>query len=182
MPIDTAIGQSLAKPSALRLGWEYMKFGMPGSEGRAPCRRSRDPGVGGPKVRNQCAVRMSVALCRSMNADIFGAYDGGSLHSGHGCAGADDDKCRHIASSETLFNYLRETLNFTFEPIGTNYSLIPQPGIIFFQNISGFRAGVGDHIDYWNGRTYFNAVSGTGGPSGNLNLFRRASRVWYCRL
>lgn len=134
-----------------------MKFGMPGSEGRAPCRRSRDPGVGGPKVRNQCAVRMSVALCRSMNADIFGA---------------DDDKCRHIASSETLFNYLRETLNFTFEPIGTNYSLIPQPGIIFFQNISGFRAGVGDHFDYWNGRTYFNAVSGTSGPSGNLNLFR----------
>ena len=97
------------------------------------------------------------ALCRSMNADIFGA---------------DDDKCRHIASSETLFNYLRETLSFTFEPIGTNYSLILQPVIIFFQNISGFRAGVGDHIDYWNGRTYFNAVSGTSGPSGNLNLFR----------
>ena len=100
-----------------------MKFGMPGSEGRAPSRRSRDPGVGGPKVRNQCAVRMSVALCRSMNADIFGA---------------DDDKCRHIASSETLFNYLRETLNFTFEPIGTNYSLIPQPGIIFFRTSVDF--------------------------------------------
>jgi hypothetical protein len=117
-----------------------------------------------------------------MNDDIFGAYTAGALHSARCCAGEDGDKYRHISSAETLFGYLKDTLGFGFSPVGSNPSSITAPGIIFFQNIQGFRAGVGDHIDYWNGRTYFNAVTGEGAPSGRLTLFNRASRVHFCRL
>ena len=182
MPIDLTIPACLARPTAIGLEREYQRFGPPNSETRAPCRRSRDPGVGGPKVRNQCAVRMSVALCRSMNGDIFDAYTEGALHSARCCAGRDADKYRHITSSETLYTYLSGTLNFRFSPAGTDPGSLRHPGIIFFQNIQGFRNGAGDHIDYWNGQTYFNAVTGEGGPSGALTLFNRASRVFFCRL
>lgn len=148
-----------------------------------PCRRSRDPGIGGPQVRNQCAVRMSVALCRAMGEDIFGPYDMGGLHGARCCAGEDEDKHRHITGAQGLFTYLRGTLRFPFRQIAGADEIRPHKGIVFFDDVFTRKNGTrGDHIDYWNGRTYTNAATGAGAPSGDLDMFDDAARIWFCQL
>ena len=174
--------QCLARPTAHGLAREFRRFGAPGAEGRLPCRRSRDRSVGGPMVLNQCAVRMSVALCRSMNDDIFGPYDGG-LHSDQCCAGP--VPCRHISSAQTLFRHLQRKLGFAFERLATGAAGISgRKGIVFFDDVFIRRNGTaGDHIDFWDGRTYTNEATGAGAPTGDLPMFDDARRgVWFCQL
>ena len=167
----TLTRQCLSKPTAQGLEEAFNLFGAPGSSGRAPCRR----------VRNNCAVRMCVALSRSMNVDILGAYTGGLVHSGRNCMG--EEKFRHIAGSRDLYRYLQTSLGFQFVRLNANGEPPQGKGILFFSNCFTRENGTtGSHIDYWNGRTYTNAATGTGGPRGRLRLFDSADRVYFCRL
>ncbi len=167
--------QCLSKPTAEGLEEAFKLFGVAGAPARAPCNR----------IRNNCAVRMCVALSRSMNVDVLGAYTGGMVHSGRNCMGA--EKFRHISSSQELFNYLRGSLGFSFVRLNTDGPSPSGKGILFFRNCfhrARDAEGVnrGDHIDYWNGQAYTNAATGTGAPRGRLDLFERADRVYFCRL
>ena len=169
----------LERPTAEGLAQEFVNFGLPHTEGRYPCRRSRDLDIGGPRITNQCAVRMSVALCRSMNNDIFGAFTGGNVHSTNCCSG--ENKFRHITRAQSLFDYLNDTLNFNFQRVGSSPAeLSGRKGILFLRHC--FRGGRGSHIDYWNGTTYTNSASGNAAASSSLGLFRTSSDIYFCAL
>lgn len=172
----------IIKPLARELEQEYLRFGPSGHDGRYPCRRSRDHGISGPKVRNQCAVRMSVALSRARNLNILEFYDGGALHSARCCAGP--NPYPHISSAQTLFNHIRRVLLFDFTAVTGGASAIAnRKGIIFFDNVFERSNGTrGDHIDYWNGQTYMNNATGAGTPNGNLRMLNDASGIWFCAL
>lgn len=184
------MSHGLIKPFAIEVEREYRRFGISGADTRFPCRRSRDAGIGGPKVNNQCAVRMSVALSRAKGQDILEYYEGKALHSARCCAGS--DKCPHISSAKTLFNHIKKVLNWSFEPVkGGASALAKRKGIIFFDTISTFKrkdaegretGEYGDHIDFWNGQTYMNRATGSGAPSSSLNLFSDSKSVWFCEL
>ncbi len=182
----------LIKPFAFDVEREYRSFGTSGADTRFPCRRSRDAGIGGPRVDNQCAVRMSVALSRAKRQDILEYYRGAALHSARCCAGS--EKYSHISSAKTLFNHIRNVLNWNFEEVRGGESSLARPkgkGIIFFDTISTFArkdaqgrvtGEYGDHIDFWNGQTYMNRATGSGTPSSSLNLFGDSKSVWFCQL
>jgi hypothetical protein len=164
------------RPPVMVLEREFEQFGPPGDSRRRPCTRT-----GGGSVRNQCAVRMSVALSRAMNSDVLGAYRGGNVHSARCCSGENGQ--RHITGSRQLYNYLRNTLGFEFERNRAGASGIPRKGILFFLRCFNRSNGTrGSHIDYWNGHRYTNSAAGEGGADRNLRLFRRADRVYFCPL
>lgn len=150
-----------------------------------PCTRT-----GSLRVSNQCAVRMSVALSRNMGTDVLGAFRRGGVHGPRCCAGTGAEKVRHITSAENLFTYLRRTLNFPFVRISGANDTNSRPGIIYFENCfhrsrdrrRGITEKRGDHIDYWNGSAYFNAVTGNNAAPADLDLFDRASAVWFYRV
>lgn len=171
-----------AVPTAKALEREFLAFGRPRSDDRYPCRRSRDigPGLSGPRVQHQCAVRMSVALCRSMNVDIFSSYRGGGIHSARCCAGS--RQFRHLTRAQNLFDHLENTLLFDFQPCGGLTELLNIKGIIFFRHC--FNTGNrGSHIDYWNGITYTNSAAGNAAASRGLPLFQNATGgVFFFRL
>jgi len=172
----------IIRPLARELEREYMRFGPSGHDGRFPCRRSRDRGIGGPRVDNQCAVRMSVALSRSRGLNILEYYTGDALHSAACCAAP--NPYPHISSAQTLFRHLQRVLLFSFtEVTGGASAIAARKGIIFFDNVFERDDGTrGDHIDYWNGQTYMNNATGAGAPRGRLRMFDDAPHVWFCEL
>lgn len=122
---------------------------------------------------NQCAVRMSRS---AIKAGIdFSDYP--------------DPTCRGEGSFKGL-NYARgaESLaNYFYVKFGKNKSrsvfiinrtsslaqsakrqILYRKGIIFFRNIKGFRGGIGDHIDLWDGKQT------TGGE-----YFNESIEVWF---
>ena len=68
------INMCLRRPTAAGLEAEYEIFR---NQGRFPCTRSTADGD--RRVRNQCAVRMSIALSRAMNHDVMYAIAARSL-------------------------------------------------------------------------------------------------------
>jgi len=179
----TPIRACLRRPTAAGLEAEFTVYN---TTGRFPCTRSNS--AGGRRVVNQCAVRMSLALCRSMGHDILGSYPPrtGNLHSDRCCANrsaTDPQNYRHSTRAVELRDYLANTLGFRFEVIGSDPAVISAPnerkGIIFFLNLDG---GTGSHIDYWNGSSYTNEYSGSNAPNSNLPMFRDAQRVELCEL
>ncbi len=113
--VYTIVKAIFKRPMASRLEAEFAKFRTE-TDGRMPCRRSRSGGPSGPRVKNQCAVRMSVALCRAANGDIFGDYHGGNVHSPSCCAGGEEAQHRHITSATDLKEYLKFQ-GFNFKPV-----------------------------------------------------------------
>lgn len=172
------------RPPAIHLSREFENFGGPGNDGRFPCRRDRDPGLRGNRVVNQCGVRMSVAICRAINQDIFDNFTGRNLHSTRCCAGETANKYRHLARAQDLYDYLNNGLGYNFVESTRNPSdLIESPGIIFFENcFPNERGGVGSHIDYWNGDTYTNSAAGNARADVGLGLFQDADAIFFCRL
>ena len=180
------INMCLYRPTAAGLEAEYEIFRR---RGRFPCTRSRADGD--RRVRNQCAVRMSIALSRAMNHDVLGRYrsafpQDGNYHSAR-CCGArgelDAQAVPHVTRAVSLKEYLANTLGFDFRDIGSDPSVISgenrKRGIIFFLRLD---RGTGSHIDYWNGQAYFNEYSGGASPSPDLPMFRRAMEVSFCEL
>ena len=88
---------------------------------------------------NQCAIRLSIAL----------------VSSGFALTAYPDPLCSHghARGAESLANYLWRQVGRPQVHPGRRARTAVQgrPGIVFFRNIIGFRGGVGDHIDLWDG-------------------------------
>ncbi len=111
--VYTIVKAVFTRATAARLEAEFNKFRTI-NDGRFPCRRSRPGGPSGMRVKNQCAVRMSVALCRAVEGDIFGNFKGKNLHSPRCCAGGEEVPHRHITSATDLKKYL-QSIGYTFK-------------------------------------------------------------------
>jgi hypothetical protein len=88
---------------------------------------------------NQCSIRMSIAL----------------IGAGFPLTGYTDPTCAHghARGAESLANFLwRKARRPTIYTSGTAFTAAcaNQTGISFFKDITGFRGGIGDHIDLWN--------------------------------
>jgi len=170
------MNQCLSRPTSIGLENQFRVFGQPGTPTRYPCKR---------EIKNQCAVRMSVALCRAMGTDIFGSYPYETLvHSEDCCIDVNSrhEKVRHITSAKSLFNYLRNRLGFGFIEIKAPGIIQGKKGIIYFEKCYTRGNGrKGNHIDYWDGNRYTNSAQGIN-SGGNLRLFRKAEKVWFCQL
>lgn len=176
--IEDLTGLILFRPSAHLVEKEFNDFASRAG-GREPCKRASAPS-------NQCAVRMSVALCRAMGKDIFRQYPDSDLHSAKCCDGV--EKHRHVGSAQGLFEHLSKNLPFHFRKLnkdGAMAEIADLKGILFFDHIKGFiRKGGsnGDHIDYWDGKKYSNSARGARAAGGSLSLFKRARTIWFCQL
>ncbi|MFT4540928.1 MAG: hypothetical protein ACI835_003388 [Planctomycetota bacterium] len=170
----------IIKPTAKELEAEFDKFRLPEPKGgRMPCSRTGDR-----KVRNQCAVRMSVALSRAMGIDVLESYKGGNVHSSRCCKG--EHGTRHITGATDLLNHLRDALHFKFEKCFINdpATVNQQKGIIFFTKCFSKHDGtIGSHIDYWDGEKYSNKASGSGAANEKLKLFGTSiGDILFCKL
>jgi hypothetical protein len=90
--------------------------------------------------KNQCAIRVSIALI------------------GAGCPldGYSEPTCKHghARGAESLATYLWRNLSkpkIYRSGDTAKAELASKQGIIFFKDIAGFRGGIGDHIDLWDG-------------------------------
>ncbi len=120
--VHTKIKVNLPRPSASGLAAEFVKFRI---DGRMPCNRVKSDGK--RKISNQCAVRMSIALSRSIGDDILVNYrdffkrkissdDLPLIHSQDCCAGAEENRYPHITGATHLKDYLKSQ-GFTFLPV-----------------------------------------------------------------
>jgi hypothetical protein len=96
----------------------------------APCDQAWD---------NQCAIRVSIALV------------GAGFH----LTGYTDPLCKHghARGAESLANYLWKQLRppIVRKDAGkAKAATKDKTGIVFFRDITGFRGGLGDHIDLWD--------------------------------
>jgi hypothetical protein len=137
-------------------------------------------------IRNQCAVRMSVALVRcGFSLDAFQPRR--RVHRGRRA-------CRlaphHVLGAHELARYLEDIWGaaerFTgAAAAGAKDRLLGRTGVIYFNNCFRRSAGgpqTGDHIDLWTGRQYYNQIIhvGAGGDAGaRAPLFDRADAVWF---
>ena len=150
-----------------------------------PCRRT------GP---NQCAVRMSIALGRA-GFGLEGFPSRQYVHSGDG--GCATDGISHVTSAVALGTWLRSALGDPLiirPPSGTTgcaqalEQIRGQTGIVYFNNCftrQGATAQAGDHIDLFNGQSYYNNINRTeagGDATTGGNLFGRADEVWFWRV
>ena len=149
-----------------------------------PCRRTG---------RNQCAVRMSIALGRAgFGLESFPARE--SVHSGGGGCGT--DSMSHVTSAVGLATWLRTALGppVVIRPAAGSTGCAPaleqisgQTGIVYFNNCftrEGATAQVGDHIDLFNGARYYNDINnvhagGTESRGAGGHLFGNADQVWF---
>ena len=140
-------------------------------------------------ARNQCAVRMSVALERC-GLSLSAFRPPRRVHRNRA-------SCRlsipHVLGASELARYLRRLWGVThlFRRSTLDEaaaSLAGHQGIIYFSNCYRRRSGGprrGDHIDLWDGQRYYNQVIhlGAGGDAGaDAPLFDRADQVWFFRL
>ena len=125
----------LQTPTAARLERAFTYFRID-NKGPMPCRRNRDLGISGPRVHNQCAVRMSVALSRSMGRDILDTYTDGEKHSEKCCTEEHGTPYSHITGATPLLEHLESNLGLTFEKYKKikPSQLEKRKGIIFFKN------------------------------------------------
>lgn len=140
-------------------------------------------------IKNQCAVRMSVALVRcGFSLDAFDPQS--RVHRGL-------QSCRlshpHLLGAEELARYLvrmwGEPEKFVGSSLGNaRASLRGRTGVIYFNNCFRREAGgplTGDHIDMWDGEHYYNQIIhvGAGGDACiRADLFDRADAVWFFQL
>lgn len=137
-------------------------------------------------VRNQCAVRMSIALERcgfSLNA-----FDPARrVHRGRSRC---KQSIQHVLGANELARYLTGLWGVPQRFRGRNKdsaqeSLAGCRGVIYFDNCfrrAGQASKRGDHIDLWNGSQYYNQIIrvGAGGDAGaRARLFGRAEEVWF---
>lgn len=97
---------------------------------RSPCDQGWD---------NQCAIRLSTAL----------------VNAGFNLTDYTDPLCKHghARGAESLANYLWKQAGAPIKrsSAGSAKALTKsRTGIVFFRNITGFRGGLGDHIDLWD--------------------------------
>lgn len=171
---------TISAPVARDLEVQYRLFGDPDKPGRKPCLRGTH-GHHGHVVHNQCAVRLGVALSRCLKQSIFDGYLGHDLHSAACCASP--NPYPHISSASGIYKHLHRTLQFHFVHIKAATEIQGKKGILFFEGVYKRDNGsAGDHIDFWDGRTYTNQATGTGAPRGKLTMFGNAASIRFCEL
>lgn len=165
-------------PDGKTLWNEYLKF----DGQRQVCLRMKSPGK--LLVKNQCAVRMSVALGRSncgFNFVNWRIPPFGYIHR-HGGRGTCSGLPSHVTGSTDLVTYLEdEGLSFNvytksraLTASNIKAEIRGQMGIIYFGLCFGVR---GSHIDFWNGSHFMNQVlrfSAGGGLPSSSDLFATA--------
>ena len=113
-----------------------------------------------PNFRNQCAIRMGVAL--KACGERVETYPAVKCWFDHGK--------KHILRAQELANVLKSRL---WEPeIYTRdmeSSITGRTGIVFIQNFYG-PGNTGDHIDVWDGRQM---------KGGSTAYFRDAQAIWF---
>lgn len=147
----------MAKPSFINLWNAYPAF------------TPQDPVCNGPWA-NQCAIRVSVALCGERTLPV-----NSSTYSEPRCSHG------HARGAESLANWLWKKQQLGPPTIYTKgaadrIGLLNKTGIIFFKDFyqqpnDAQGRPTGDHIDLWNrGRT------------GSGDYFHRAKAVWFWEL
>jgi hypothetical protein len=168
----------LANYCALKPSYQLMKRAYEDYKmDSAPCKAG---------VTNQCAVRMSVALERcgfSLNA--FDPIR--RVHRGRSRCQLD---IQHLLGANELARYLTRLWGAPERYAGNaahNAAAVlgTRTGVIYFDNCfrrAGQSQKRGDHIDLWNGTTYYNTIIhvGAGGDAtANTPLFGRSQAVWF---
>lgn len=122
--------------------------------------------VGGlcSSYENQCAIRMSQALNQAGLKISSGSYPDPTCKA---------DGILHARGAESLANFLWRKLGppVVSANVKNDFGFRGSTGIIFFKDITGFRGGLGDHIDLWDG-------SKTKG----FNGFGQCAEVWFWSL
>lgn len=140
-------------------------------------------------VTNQCAVRMSVALERC--GVSFNAFEPRRrVHRNR-------PACRltvpHVLGARECIRYLRrlwgQPERFRGDEVNSAAEAIEgRTGIVYFDNCftrEGSATKSGDHIDLWNGTTYYNQlihVPAGGDAAAGTPLFGRSEEVWFYHL
>jgi len=138
--------------------------------------------------RNQCAVRMSIAL-GGCGFDFDAFPDPSRVHRSR----SGDHALPHVPGAHELAQYLRECWSTTqvyrrAAAHGARADLNGRPGVIYFNNCFRRTSGgpmTGDHIDCWSGWSYMNELlnaSAGGRTRGGTDLFSRSDAVWFFRL
>jgi len=175
---EVFVQQCVMRPQYLHLRRAYETYKL---DHGLPCK-------GG--VKNQCAVRMSIALARS-GFGLESFEPRARVHKGVKCQ---TDGIPHVLGAEELANFLSKTL---FKP--TAYSAAKKGGCASaYEQVSG-RTGIlyfndcfkrddgsaGDHIDLFDGSKYYNQIlhpKAGGNESSIGNLFAASNRVWFWQL
>lgn len=115
--------------------------------------------------RNQCAIRLSVAL-NSSGLIVKRGYKSKNVCVVGGST--------NIRGAETLARHLKNIYRKPLiykRPSRAKILLKNKKGIIFFKDLKGFRGGIGDHIDLWNGK-----ITKTG------EYWEKCKQVWFWEL
>lgn len=134
----------------------------------------------GSYPRNQCAVRMSIALGRAG----FGLE---SFPVQRRVKTRDHLPVPFVMGAHELASFLESTLGRPERYAGRRASseqVQNRAGIIYFNDCFRREDGTaGDHIDLWNGTIYYNQVNnlpaGREDPSSSGDLFQRSNAVWF---
>jgi hypothetical protein len=171
-PLPTVMS-SVVKPTYAHMNQAYHDYFIDSK----PCKRG---------AKNQCAVRMSVAIGRS-GGSLDGYTPASEVHRRFRA-------CRltmpHVMGSQHLANHLRTIWGAPLIFVGSTLAtaeaaLFKRRGVIFFRNCfvrEGSTDQEGDHIDLWTGVKYFNDVihAPAGGSAGaGARLFGLADQVWF---
>jgi len=148
-------------PSAARLRHEYGKFV---SCAGTPCQNSNSSG----RIRNQCAIRLSIALGRANIGFHMRAAPGVNLivHSANSRHCGGHIEVAHDARAQRIYDHISSFWRFTIYRINGQLSgadvyntVRGKPGIVFFDDLSGSRSSAsagGDHIDFFDGHRIMN--------------------------
>lgn len=111
---------------------------------------------------NQCAIRLSYALS--------GAGTPIDSYTDPTCTVGDQKFAR---GAESLANFLYKRFGIPEKHLSAvaRERIAKRTGIVFFKDIAGFRGGIGDHIDLWDG-----SATKTG------EYFTSSSQVWFWEL
>ncbi|MBL4631590.1 MAG: peptidoglycan-binding protein [Paraglaciecola sp.] len=173
-------------PSAARLRQEYGRFIDSGGK---PCQNSNSSGP----IRNQCAIRLSIALGRADIGFHMRAARGVKLivHRANNRHCGGHIEVPHDARAQRIYDHISSFWRFTTYRIGGRISgadvyntVFRTPGIVFFDDLRGSRSSAsagGDHIDFFDGNRIMNDelnYASPGEPRGrNANTTFAATRT-----
>lgn len=149
------------QPRITELSYERLSQNYPLVPGTDP---DAEP-IGGlcQSYSNQCAIRLSRALHHA------GLTLGQTNYADPTCRA---DGIAHARGAQSLADHLWRVLGPPRKvPASSDLHVRGRKGIIFFKDISGFREGIGDHIDLWDGHS-----------TKGYNGFGSCREVWFWSL